>query len=138
MRGIRGGGEKGVGGGERTGPPCYRCIRAKPYSLPFPFPLPPRDSTPLFHSLFRFEPAPATLLCTESFRDHTLQILSQWCSSNPTSAGPFCRTYIDICVYVYILLVRAYVCISGVEVRQRISDFFVQLRMTTQLPLPET
>jgi len=71
MRGIRGGDEKGKEG-ERTGPPCYRCIRAKPYSLPFPLPLLPRHSPPLFHSLFRFEPAPATLLCTESFRDHTL------------------------------------------------------------------
>lgn len=40
MRGISGGGEKGQKG-ERTGPPCYRCIRAKPYSLPFPLPFPP-------------------------------------------------------------------------------------------------
>lgn len=93
MRGI---GEEREEGGrkgrERTRPPCYRCIRAKPYSLPFPLPLPPRHLPfAIPFPLSARTRAPATLLRAEPFRDRTLQDFSQWCSSNPASAGPFCH-----------------------------------------------
>lgn len=96
---------KGEGGRKRTGPPCYIDAFGRNRTLFLflilaPASPSPRHSAPLFHSLFRFEPAPATLLCTESFRDRTaIGPLLQWCSSNPTSAGPFRRAYIDICIY---------------------------------------